>query len=143
MLQTLYAQVSLIAFLAVAGACWLWGGRTERLGAIGLMAVTLAAMLLQHQDWKAVQYGLLVSDTLLAGFFIWLTLKSHRLWPPFAAAIQLLSVLFHLGRIADAGLRPAVYLHALGAVSYVLLFIMAIGVWSAWKDRRRAVVRTA
>jgi len=97
--------------LSLSFAIWK-GAEPERIGA----GVLLAGFLLQiiayavfpprYFDVDAIA---LLADLIFLAGFGWLAINARRVWPIWAAAFQLLSIMSHFARFVEMDIEPYVY----------------------------------
>ncbi len=119
-----------VALMSLCGLA-VWRGRDEeRLATAGLLANWALCMVVYRTSEQA-QIPVLVFDSALMALYLAIALRSQRYWPLFAAAFQILVVLTHLARLADAGVSGWAYLTALLVWSYLSVFTLAYAAWTA------------
>lgn len=119
--------------LALMSLCGLavWRGRDEeRLAVAGLLA-NWALCLVVYRTSEQAQFAVLIFDALLMCLYLAIAFRTRRYWPLFAAAFQVLMVLTHLARVADAAVSGWAYLTALLVWSYLGLLTLAYAAWTA------------
>src|SRR5690606_5524524 len=135
-IDTLPTLIGLTVTVFVCGYALIRGGPDERLTGAVLLVAYLAAPYLQNRvDWQAPQYGLMVSDVLLAGYFVWLALRSDRYWPIWAAGVQLLTLFAWLAFVFEPGVRALMIVFNL--IGYLILGALLVGV-NGWRTRLNA-----
>lgn len=109
-----------------------WRGRDdERLAAAGNLAswaLTLVVFRARSQD---TQWSVLAVDLALFSLYLWIALRSQRHWPLFTAGFALLAIMTHMARALDAGVSGWAYLTAALVWSYLGLFTIGYGAWTA------------
>lgn len=120
-----YAIMVLAAVVAMAK-----GGAPERLGC----AMILAALLFQFglyalvpPRFAAVDLVSFPTDLLLLIGFGWLALRAKRMWPLWAAALQLISVTSHIARYIHIEINPMVYAYMKSAPTGLAIIALTIG----------------
>ena len=109
-----------------------WRGRDdERLAAASYLASWALSIVVFEARSQDIQWNILAIDLLLLSVFFWLGLQSRRHWPLFAAGFQLLAVLTHIARALDSGVSGWAYLTAGIIWSYLVLFAIGYGAWTA------------
>ena len=119
---------------ALMGVCGLavWRGRDEeRLAAGGVLAGWALSRIAYKSASQDLQWGIMAIDLMLLGLYVWLALRSRRYWPLFAAGFQLLAIITHIGRALDTGISGWAYLTAELVWSYLGLFAIGYGAWTA------------
>ena len=115
--------------LSLALALWK-GGAPERYGALVIIAMALfqrVAILFVPSHFVSVDPASLVSDAIgTVGFGI-LAVQARRVWPIWAASLQLLSLTAHFARWAAIGVPPFVYALMRGTPTFVVLAALVLG----------------
>lgn len=124
---------------AVAGAALWKGGWSERLTAVGFLVAWLLTPLLRRQGWEGPAWTGLAIDSVFLALLLFVSIRTRRYWPLFAAAFELLSVLSHIARLIDPGVRAWAYATADAIWTYLLLTALAIGTYNRWRDRQPAL----
>ncbi|MDB5492819.1 MAG: hypothetical protein JWP86_156 [Phenylobacterium sp.] len=128
---------------AVAGAALWKGGWSERLVAIGFLAAWLVTPVLRRGGWEGPAWTGLAVDGLFLALLVFVALRTRRWWPLFATAFELLSVLSHIARLVDPGVRAWAYATADAIWTYFLLTALALGTYNRWRDRRQLAANVA
>jgi hypothetical protein len=116
-----------------------WRGRDdERLAAGGLLANWALSILVVRVGSGSTHWEVFFVDVALLSLYIWLALRSRRHWPLFAAGFQVLLVVTHLGRAVDPTVSVWAYLTAGIIWSYLVLFTIGYGAWTAPRYAERA-----
>jgi len=106
------------------------GGAPERYGALVIVAMAVIqriAIVFVPSHFVSVDPAALVTDFVgLTGFGI-LAVQARRIWPIWAASLQLLSVSAHFARWADIGVPPFVYALMRGSPTFVALAALLVG----------------
>jgi hypothetical protein len=118
------------ALMSVCAVAYWRGREDERLAATALLANWGLSVLLVKVDDGGFWDSLAI-DLGLVGIYVWLALRSARYWPLFAAAFQILIVVTHLGRVADPSVSTWAYMTAGIVWSYLVLFAIGYGAWTA------------
>ena len=128
--------------LATVAYAWLRGGKTERLGALLLVAATLLTILAGSpavRRFASVETGILVVDVAILAAFLWLALFSDRYWPLWIAALQLIGVLAHFAKLADLEMPRNGYAFLQAFWSYPMMLAIVIGTRSFHRERTRKI----
>ena len=125
--------------VAVATFAFLKGDDPERIGA-GAYLLAWFASLLTQGDGKLydVQWGMFAIDVAVLAVFGGIAWKSHRAWPIWATALQLLVVMSHVMIMIDLRTPIASFYAVLNLAGYAILICIAIGTFWAWQERRAA-----
>ena len=124
------------AFAACSGVALKWGGRDERLTAIGLIVAVVASNLVGTAHYGHTETGILIVDVLVFGGLLALALWSDRYWPMWAAAFQLVATMVHFASMAETGNFAWAYYVALVFWSYPVFIALAGGTWFEGRFRR-------
>jgi hypothetical protein len=118
----------LVATCAIA----VWRGRDEeRLAAATVLLGWSLTMVAFKNRSEETQWLVLLIDAAEMPLFLWLALRTRRYWPLFACAFKLLIVVTHLAHIVDPSISGWAYLTAGLIWSYLALFAIAYGAWTA------------
>jgi hypothetical protein len=129
-----HQQVWTICMLAVCALAFWRGGWPERTAAIGMLVDSLSSGLLQNtHDWGQTQWADLAIDVAYLALLLWLALRSHRFWPLFAAAFQLLSVVIYVARMADYSVGARATYNAVVILGYLILLAIVYGIVGRWR----------
>ena len=137
--NTLPQQIWMACTLGVTGLALWRGGRAERTVAIWMTISSIATAAVQNtRDVAATQWADLLVDSLYLALLVWVALRSHRIWPLFAAAFQLVAVLIYFARMADFHVGARAPFVAGEVWSYLILLAVVVGVLIHGKDGRTA-----
>lgn len=120
-----------LILLSASGYCFLKGGWPERVGAGVMVAGSILSglsQLVHDTHFEAVFPGVLLTDIVVAGAFVWLSLRSTRFWPIWCASLQLLAVASHFMPMFDPHIVRLAYAIVQGFWAYPMLGLMT---WSA------------
>lgn len=113
------------------------GGRPEQIGAATLFAGAWASVLLAHPAGARFNYleaGILATDVVIWGIFLWLSIQSSRFWPLWVAALLGAEVLVHIGLVFAPRSGWKAYMAASAMWSWVAQPLLII---ATWRHRRR------
>lgn len=139
MFDTLPAQIGAVVIVLVLGFAFLKGEETERIAAGAYGLGWLASLLVQmDSNLYGAQWSMMAIDVvmlLVLGGLVW---KSHRTWPTWACAAQLLVVTAHVLMTLDV--RPPIssYYTVINLAGYGVLVALAVGTFWAWQERKAA-----
>lgn len=112
------------------GAALVWGGRDERMTAIGFILAVIASRIVSDGAYEHTEIGVAVIDVLVFFGLLVLALYSDRFWPMWAAAFQLVGTLVHGASSAQqTGDFAWAYFIALLFWSYPVFIALAAGTW--------------
>lgn len=139
MFETLYTQIGAVVVVGALGFAMWKGEEAERAFAAIYLVAWLATMLVQNMtDLFSLQYGIVAIDLVLLVFLIGLTWKSHRAWPSWALAFQLLVLAGFMIPSFDLRL-PAWSFYAVANLGTLgVLGSLAVGTFWVWQERRAA-----
>jgi hypothetical protein len=136
------AQIGgLILNILVCGAAIWRGAHTERVAAISIVVAAILTPLVQNwTDWTSPQWNILIIDAANLGVFLYLLVRTYRVWLLFGCAFQLLAVLSHFGMVIDPSIMSWAYISTLYLMFYGLMIALAFGIWEGrWRDARARV----
>ncbi|AIT79421.1 hypothetical protein [Novosphingobium pentaromativorans] len=124
-------QLAFFLLLPLSLLLAVWkGGAPERYGALVIVAMAVIqriAIVFVPSHFVSVDPAALVTDFVgLAGFGT-LAVQARRIWPIWAASLQLLSVSAHFARWADIGVPPFVYALMRGSPTFLALAALLVG----------------
>lgn len=105
------------------------GGRPEKFGAAAMMIAALLSVLAVRPRglrFQQVETGVLVIDTLLMLFFVWLSAKSTRFWPIWVSALLGAEVTVHIASMIAPAFVPAAYMNANAPWSWLAQTVLVI-----------------
>ncbi len=139
------AQIGgVVLTVLVCGAAIWKGEHTERVAAISIVVASILSPLVQNwHDWSSPQWNILIVDAANLGVFLYLLVRTHRIWLLFGCAFQLLAVLSHVGMLIDPGVMSRAYIGALYLMFYGLMIALAVGIWEGRRRDARARVASA
>ncbi len=119
-----------VYMLSVVGLSLWRGGWAERTVGLGMIADSVgSAMLQNHHDWAAPQWGDLGVDVVYLAVLLGVALRSDRLWTLFPAAFQMIAVIIYAAKAIDARPGPRAPYVGVEIWSYLILTAVAVGVW--------------
>lgn len=134
-LQLVYAGT----LLATAAYVFPKGGRAERWTLAWLLVCSVLTLFVESPRatrWQHTEYAVMLVDLLLLVALTVIMLRSRRLWPIPATAVQLVAVITHVAMMIDRGIVPRVYSWALGFWAYPIMALVVIGTARASRARR-------
>ena len=134
------AQIGVCLWLLVCLSALFWGGRPERLVGGMLLADVLAVYFSPGlSPGDSIHWWTLVLDGLVLGGMIIVQAKHSRAWLLTAIGFQVVTILAHLPRIVDPGIRRWAYVATTTYAGYaVILALMTGTILSALRRRDRA-----
>lgn len=122
--------VYLVTMLAAAAYALARGGTAERWAIVWLVICSVLTRALESPKsvrWHHAELVVLAIDALLLAALTATMLRSRRLWPIPAVAIQLVAVVTHVAMLLDHGIVPRVYSWAQGFWAYPIMALIALG----------------
>jgi hypothetical protein len=116
------------------------GGRPEQIGAVTLFAgAWLSAVMVQPAGSRfySVETGILMTDVVIWGIFLWLSIRSTRFWPLWITALLGAEVLVHIGVVFAPGSGWAAYMTGAAMWSWIAQILLLA---ATWRHRRRQVL---
>lgn len=137
------AQIGgVILNVLVCGVAVWKGARTERIAAISIIVAAVLSPLVQSwDDWTSPQWNILLVDAANLAVFLYLLVRTHRVWLLFGCAFQLLAVLSHMSMLLDPRIMSHAYFSTLYVMFYGLMIALACGIWEG--RRRETLGRVA
>lgn len=127
----LYRPKNSRIFLPRALASFQWGGRPEKAVSVMFLGAAVATSLVRPAasvSYRDVEIGVFLIDSLLLAGLVVVTIRADRWWPICATALQLLTILSHVGKAVNPALWPYGYqLMAIWA-SWPMVAVLAVGV---------------
>lgn len=119
----------ILNFLVCGAALWK-GMHTERVAAASIVIASILSPLVQNwTDWSSPQWNILIVDAANLAVFVYLLVRTHRVWLLFGCAFQLLAVLSHVGMLFDPAVMARAYISTLYVMFYGLMIALAAGIW--------------
>jgi hypothetical protein len=119
------------AFFAITlSSAWFIGGEPERQGAwvlVGLLAAALLRRWLLGIEVGSIDLAGVVPDILAFLAFTWIALRAWRIWPLWAASLQLLAIASHVVRVLEIEIDPIVYAFMRSGPTYLVWLALLIG----------------
>lgn len=139
MFDTLPAQIGAAIAVAVCLFAFLKGDEPERIGAGTYMLLYFASLLVQSDtDLWGVQWGMFLIDLVMLGVFAGLAWRTHRAWPVWASALQLLVVMSHLVIVMDLRTPITSFYTVVNIAGLGIIVAIGVGTFWAWQERRAA-----
>ncbi|MBD3730729.1 MAG: hypothetical protein IE933_13595 [Sphingomonadales bacterium] len=133
--------VAIVGYLLVAGVAiyaFVRGGSPERAGAIAILfwsgADPLYHLLAGASEFYRVDPGHVALDCSLLFVWVIIATKANRIWPLWAAAVQLIASMGHIAAVIDSGGMQRAYF-AMTQTPPLLEFLILLG--GTWCHVRR------
>lgn len=138
-----YVALFWIVSALLAVAAWIRGEWPEQVITTTLLVGVIATRLVRSPlavRYHHVEWRILVIDVITFAIFVWVAVRSDRRWPLLAAALLVPSLLAHLGRLINPAFHANGYSIA-GLTTYLLLPVMAAGIWRTRTRRTKVPAR--
>ena len=131
----IHTLVSLIVAILVCGWAMWRGDWTARWTGAALLTSWLASLLVYRRDAYNADYGILAVDVLTLVVFVWISVRTRRIWTVVAAAFLAIIVASHVAVMIDLRVTLGTLFIGMAMWSYGVLACIAFGTWAAWRDR--------
>jgi hypothetical protein len=116
------------------------GGKPEKVGALiilGMVALQFASLALEASVYHTVDVASVLVDAFGLISFGVLALHAMRVWPIWAASLQLLSLSSHFARDLDVSVKPLVYVAMKSGPTFFVLVALLMGTILHWHRMKR------
>ncbi len=124
-------RIAFFALLILSVALAFWkGGKPERLGALVIVMMTVLQLgwrLFSQRYFNTVDVAAVVVDTVGVFGFGTLAVYAQRVWPIWAASLQVLSIASHFAREVDLHVEPLVYFVLRSGPTFLVLLVLLLG----------------
>lgn len=130
-----WSSLSIVSF-----ACFKWGEEPEKAVAAMFLAAAVATPLVRSAvafRYRDVEIGVLLIDASLLAGLVLVTVRADRWWPLCVTALQVLTVLSHVGKAVNPALWRYGYQLMATWAGWPMVSILAIGVLRCRHRRRR------
>jgi len=129
--------------MIVCGLAFWRGQDDERLAAAATLANWAITLVVFQPLSDETQWAMMAVDAVLLVLMVWLALRSNRYWPLFTAGFALLIVVTHIAHALGTGVSGWAYQTAILIWSYLSLFTIGYGAWTAPYVRAAGVTADA
>lgn len=129
--MSIYFLLFWSSLIIVSVGCFRWGGRPEKLVAIMFFGAAIASSLLRPAlafRYRDVEIGVFLIDVCLLAGLVWVTVRADRWWPLCVTALQVLTVLSHVGKALNPALWRYGYQLMATWAAWPMVGVLAIGV---------------
>ncbi|MBW8858924.1 MAG: hypothetical protein JF570_04120, partial [Caulobacter sp.] len=127
----IHTLVSLILAALVCGLAMWRGDRAARWVGAAFLASWLGSLLVYRRDAYNADYGILAVDALTLVAFVWISLRTRRIWTVVASAFMTIIVASHLAVMIDLRVTLGTLFLSMAVWSYGVLACIAFGTWAA------------
>lgn len=106
------------------------GGKPEKAGALiilGMVVLQFASLALKPSVYNEVDVASVVVDGVGAVAFTMLAVHAMRVWPIWAASLQILSLTSHFARNIDSREEPLVYVAMKSGPTFLVIVALLLG----------------
>ena len=134
----IHTLVSLILAILICGLAMWRGDQPARWNGATFLAAWLGSLLVHSRDGYNADYGILAIDIATLAVFVWISMRSRRLWTIVASAILAIIVASHIAIMIDLRLTLNTMRVSMAVWSYGVLACIAFGTWTAGRRRDHA-----
>lgn len=132
----IWPLITLFAILSCCAVALYWGGRDERIAAVGFLVAVVASNMASSSTYSHTESGILAIDVALFFGLLVLALQSDRFWPMWAAAFQLVGSAIHFASMSETGDFGWAYYVAVIFWTFPVVIALAAGTWLEGRYRR-------
>ncbi|KRA56158.1 hypothetical protein ASD79_17510 [Caulobacter sp. Root655] len=134
----LHTLISLGVAVAVAGAAVKFGDYSARRIGVAVLVAWLGSQLLDSNNAYKTDLAMLALDAATLVYFVWISIRSRRLWTVVASAFMAIIVASHVATTIDLRVTIDTFKVSMAIWSYGILLCLVFGTWAGWRERRRA-----
>ena len=132
----IHTLISLIMAVLICGVAMWRGDHAARwTGAVSL-ANWLGSLLVYRRDAYNADFGILAIDTVTLIVFVWISMRTRRIWTIVASAFLAIIVASQVAVVIDLRVTLGTLLISMAMWSYGVLACIAFGTWASWRARR-------
>lgn len=134
----IHTLVSLIlAVLICAVAMWR-GDQPARWNGAAFLASWVGSLMVHRRGDLNAEYGILLIDIATLAVFVWISIRTRRLWTIIASAFLTIIVASHIAVMIDLRVTINTMRVSMAIWSYGILACIAFGTWAAQGRRGHA-----
>ncbi|WP_089929632.1 hypothetical protein [Caulobacter sp. UNC279MFTsu5.1] len=134
----IHTLVSLILAVLVCGLAMWRGDRSARWVGAAFLADWLGSLLVYRRDPYNADYGILAIDVVTLVVFVWISMRTRRIWTIVASAFMAIIVASHVAVMIDLRVTLGTLFIGMAMWSYGVLACIAFGTWAAWREQGHA-----
>lgn len=134
----IHTIISLILAILVCGLAMWRGDRSARWTGAVFLADWLGSLLVHRHQVHNADYGVLAVDIVTLAAFIWISMRTRRLWTIVASAFMAIIVASHVAVMIDFRVTINTLKVSMAIWSYGVLACIAFGTWAAERPRGHA-----
>ena len=135
----IHTLISLILAALICGLAMWRGDQPARWIGAADLASWLGSLLVHRRDAFNAEYGILVIDIATLVVFVWISMRTRRLWTIVASACVAILVASHIATMIDLRVTLNTLRVSMAVWSYVVLACIAFGTWTAERQRGHAL----
>ncbi|WP_029910351.1 hypothetical protein [Caulobacter sp. UNC358MFTsu5.1] len=134
----IHAVISLILAILVCGLAMWRGDRSARWIGTAFLADWLGSLLVYRPHVQSADYGVLMIDIVTLAAFVWISMRTRRLWTIVASAFMAIIVASHVAVMIDLRVTINTLKASMAIWSYGVLACIAFGTWAGWRRQGHA-----
>jgi hypothetical protein len=134
----IHTIISLILAILVCGLAMWRGDRSARWIGAAFLADWLGSLLVHRQQAQSADYGVLAIDIAALAAFIWISMRTRRLWTIVASAFMAIIVASHVAVMIDLRVTINTLKASMAIWSYGVLACIAFGTWAGGRRHGHA-----
>lgn len=134
----IHTIISLILAILVCGLAMWRGDRSARWIGAAFLADWLGSLLVHRQQVQSADYGVLAIDIAALAAFIWISMRTRRLWTIVASAFMAIIVASHVAVMIDLRVTINTLKASMAIWSYGVLACIAFGTWAGGRRHGHA-----
>lgn len=134
----IHTIISLILAVLVCGLAMWRGDRSARWIGAAFLADWLGSLLVHRQQVQSADYGVLAIDIAALAAFIWISMRTRRLWTIIASAFMAIIVASHVAVMIDLRVTINTLKASMAIWSYGVLACIAFGTWAGGRRHGHA-----
>jgi hypothetical protein len=111
------------------------GDQAARWSGATMLASWGGSLLVYRHDPHRIDYGMLAIDLLTLIAFVWISVRTRRIWTLAASAFTAIIVASHLAATIDLRVTLGTLWISVAMWSYGVLACIAFGTWAACRER--------
>lgn len=133
----LHTFISLVMAILICGVAMWRGDRAARWVGAVCLAGWLGSILVYRGNAYNADYGVLAIDAVSLVAFVWISMRTRRIWTVIVSAITALMVASHISVMIDLRVTLGTLIIGTAMWSYGVLACIAFGTWAGWRESRR------
>lgn len=123
--------ISLILAVLICGLAMWRGDRSARWIGAAFLADWVGSLLVHRRQTLNADYGVLAIDMVTLAAFVWISMRTRRLWTIVASAFMAIIVASHVAVMIDFRVTINTLKASMAIWSYGVLACIAFGTWAA------------